>query len=69
MDLDGTLIQTRSGAKFAKGSWDWILTPGIVEAIEAYGPHEIDIVSNQSRLTTEKSREMWEKKVISGRLS
>ena len=71
MDLDSTLVQTKTGAKFAKGPWDWKLTPGVIEAIENYGAFEVNIVSNQSRLTTEKSRNQWEQKVnrILGKLT
>lgn len=46
-DLDDTIIETRSGSKFAKGPWDWKLKPGVLEAIAGYNPDMIHIVSNQ----------------------
>ena len=63
-DLDGTLIQTKTGAKFAKGSWDWVLTPGIIEAIDRYQPTHLHIVSNQGGIARRLVREdQWIAKV------
>jgi len=64
IDLDSTLVQTRSGATFPKGPWDWVLTPRISEAIKRYEPIGIYVVSNQSQLRTEDSRATWEAKVL-----
>ena len=63
-DLDGTLIQTKTGAKFAKGPWDWVLTPGIIEAIDRYKPTHLHIVSNQGGIARRLVREdQWIAKV------
>ena len=49
VDLDGTLIITRSGRKFPIHSEDWKLIPETVEAIKYYykKDYKIIIVSNQ----------------------
>jgi DNA 3'-phosphatase len=63
-DLDGTLIQTKTGAKFAKGPWDWMLTPGIIEAIDRYQPTHLHIVSNQGGIARNLVKEdQWIAKV------
>ena len=63
-DLDGTLIQTKTGARFAKGPWDWKLNPGIIEAINKFRPTHLHIVSNQGGIARHLVREdQWIAKV------
>lgn len=46
-DLDGTLIQTISGNKLAKGIWDMQIKFEVLDAIKAFAPEHIIIVTNQ----------------------
>lgn len=46
-DLDGTLIKTKSGKTFPENSNDWDLRIEVIEAIRAYEPTAIHIISNQ----------------------
>lgn len=46
-DLDGTLIETISGATFPEGVWDMKLKFDVFDAIKNLDPEEIFIVSNQ----------------------
>ena len=46
-DLDGTLIDTISGATFPKGVWDMKLKFDVLDAIKALAPEYLFIVSNQ----------------------
>ena len=46
-DLDGTLIETISGATFPKGIWDMKLRFDVLDAICKLDPEYILIVSNQ----------------------
>lgn len=49
LDLDDTVITTKSGSKFPKNKDDWGFVPGILARIDAYVEHgyHIMIVSNQ----------------------
>ena len=46
-DLDGTIIETKSGQTFPKDAEDWKFKEGILEAISSYAPTHLHIVSNQ----------------------
>ena len=46
-DLDGTIIETKSGQTFPKDAEDWKFKEGILEAISSYAPSHLHIVSNQ----------------------
>lgn len=46
-DLDGTLIETKSGSTFPKDGDDWKFRPLIQAAIQEYNPRYIFIVTNQ----------------------
>ena len=46
-DLDGTLIETISGATFPKGIWDMKIRFDVLDAIKKLNPKYVLIVSNQ----------------------
>lgn len=46
-DLDGTLIETKSGKTFPIDKHDWILKPGVLESIRQYNPDYLFIITNQ----------------------
>ncbi len=46
-DLDGTLIETISGATFPKGVWDMKLKFDVLDSIKALAPEYVFIVTNQ----------------------
>lgn len=46
-DLDGTIIETKSGETFPKDADDWKFKDLILEAIASYAPTHLHIVSNQ----------------------
>ena len=46
-DLDGTLIDTKSGKTFPQGIWDMDLRIDVLDAIQKLSPSYIFIVSNQ----------------------
>ena len=46
-DLDGTLIETVSGAAFPKGIWDMRIKLDVLDAIKKLNPEYVLIVSNQ----------------------
>ena len=46
-DLDGTIIETISGATFPKGIWDMQIKFEVLDAIKKLNPEYILIVSNQ----------------------
>jgi bifunctional polynucleotide phosphatase/kinase len=58
-DMDGTIIQTKSGAKFAKGSDDWKFTyenvVSTIQSLHSSGYKSI-IFSNQGGLTSGKTQ-------------
>lgn len=47
IDLDGTLIQTKSGKTFPEGIWDMELKFDVLNAIKQLSPEYVCIVSNQ----------------------
>lgn len=46
-DLDGTITITKSGRTFPIDESDFILKPGIIEAIRRYNPDYLFIITNQ----------------------
>lgn len=50
IDLDGTLINTKSGAKFPKGIWDMELNFKVLDQLKKMSPSAILIVTNQGGL-------------------
>lgn len=67
-DLDGTIINTRSGRQFPVDSDDWILNEDVVAAIGSFlresDTHGIAIITNQAGLTSTAKKEAWHAKVI-----
>lgn len=63
MDLDDTIIQTKSGKKFAEGPEDWQFKSGIITALQDYNPTSIHIVSNQGGIPEYVSEEDFKKKL------
>lgn len=57
-DLNGTLIGTISGYKFAKGLWDMEFLLNVWDAIKAFKPEHLLIVTNQGGI--EKGHEKRE---------
>jgi bifunctional polynucleotide phosphatase/kinase len=52
-DLDGTIIETKSGKKFAEDSHDWKFLPGVLEKftqIASNGDYFMVIISNQASI-------------------
>lgn len=47
IDLDGTIINTRSGETFPKGIWDMEINLNVLEAIKNLKPDMVVIVTNQ----------------------
>lgn len=47
IDLDGTIINTRSGKTFPKGVWDMEINLDVLEAIKNLKPDMVVIVTNQ----------------------
>lgn len=47
IDLDGTLIVTRSGNTFPQGIWDMELRFDVLDAIKALQPEFVGVVTNQ----------------------
>lgn len=47
IDLDGTIINTRSGEIFPKGIWDMEIDLSVLEAIKNLKPDMVVIVTNQ----------------------
>ena len=60
-DLDGTLIETKSGETFPVDTNDWKFKPWIQEAIQEYDPGYIFIISNQGGIAEGyvDEREFW----------
>lgn len=51
MDLDDTLIVTKSGKTFPESKDDWKVKEGVVNAIRNYDPSRIHIISNQGGIS------------------
>lgn len=47
LDLDGTLIKTKTGKTFPEGIWDMEIQMDVVEAIKRLSPEFIHICTNQ----------------------
>lgn len=64
-DMDGTLIETKTGFQFPKGLWDWKPKKGvqnkILEFCATCNPKCLLIVSNQSQLSKRKNVDEAEK--------
>jgi HAD superfamily hydrolase (TIGR01662 family) len=65
-DLDGTLIHTKSGAKFPKGASDWRWycpdVPARLQKLAEEG-YLIVFITNQNGLRSNKQKEIWKEKV------
>jgi bifunctional polynucleotide phosphatase/kinase len=64
-DFDGTLIKTKSGAKFARHENDWtFLYKGVPKKLrELSKTHNVVIFTNQRGLNSKKRTEEWKNKV------
>lgn len=62
-DLDGTIIDTRSGDRFPNGFYDWKFKTGIINAIKGYKPNAIFIVTNQGGIKTEMAKNLFKHKI------
>lgn len=65
-DLDGTLINTKSGAKFAKNANDWkIAFPNVFEKLKELREqnYSIAIITNQNGLKNKDKIDEFEKKI------
>lgn len=52
IDLDGTLIETKSGKTFPESPGDWKIKEGVPEAITGYAPDRVHIVTNQGGIAS-----------------
>ena len=62
-DLDDTIITTKTGRKFPHGIYDWKFKDGILEAIKAYNPSAIFIVTNQGGLKSAMAVNIFKYKI------
>lgn len=62
-DLDDTIITTKSGQKFGRGIYDWKFKDGILEAIKAYNPSAVFIVTNQGGLKSTMAVNLFRYKI------
>src|SRR5437660_69163 len=65
-DLDSTLINTKSGSKFAINEGDWKMPDNVVKVLQKYYSDEfcIVIITNQKGIKTGKqNKEQWKNKI------
>lgn len=63
IDLDGTLISTRSGKASPQGLWDMQINVPVMYKIKEIEPEHVFIVTNQSSIGKSCTEEEFEKKL------
>lgn len=63
IDLDDTLIKTRTGKTFAQGIWDMELKLNVFDKIKEMEPEYVFIVSNQGGIGTFVTEEDFNRKI------